>query len=461
MLQRFSVNFAIFSMLMDALSVLSAIYLANVAYNYWFIPLNENHLTFFVYLIAPSIWVFVFLILSVYNLKRPHRITEELQRLTLGEVISSLVFAGVLFFSSQQIPHLWLIIFFTISFALLIIWRLCVRILWRLRGKPPFDIRVLIVGAGETGRRIGKNIKTYECMGIKLVGYLDDNPEIDKVPILGTLEQIREVICKHNIDEVIITLPRRAYQRLEWVVETISDLPVQVRIIPNCSSLALWCEKYSDFLGVPAIELRSSAINEHQLLIKRIFDLIIGGIATLILLPIMGIVAIAIKLDSRGPILFRQQRVGENGRLFTMYKFRSMVVDAEKLQDQVNEIDDKGRIIHKKPNDPRVTRIGRFIRRYSLDELPQLFNVLKGDMSLVGPRPELPWLVEKYEPWQRKRFSVPQGITGWWQVNGRSERPMHLSTEDDLYYIENYSFWLDIYILFKTLWVVLKGKGAY
>ncbi len=160
-------------------------------------------------------------------------------------------------------------------------------------------------------------------------------------------------------------------------------------------------------------------------------------------------------------MLFRQQRVGENGRLFTMYKFRSMVVNAEELQEQVNEVDEEGHIIHKKPNDPRVTRVGRFIRRYSLDELPQLFNVLKGDMSLVGPRPELPWLVEKYEPWQRKRFAVPQGITGWWQVNGRSDKPMHLHTEDDLFYIQNYSLWLDLLILWKTVWVVLRGKGAY
>ncbi len=437
-------------MLMDALSVLSAIYLTNVAYK-----------TFLIYLIAPFIWIFIFFILNVYNLKQPYQITKELPKVILGEIISSLAFAGILFFSSQQVSRLWFIIFIAISFVLLITWRALVRLIWLIRKKPPVDIRVLIVGAGETGRRIGENIKNLEWMGIKLVGFLDDNYEIDKVPILGTLDQIREVICKHNIDEVIIALPRRAYQKLEWIIENILDLPVQIRVIPNYSDLALWRDSYSDFFGIPTIELRGSAISEYQRLIKRIFDLIIGGIATLILLPVMGIVSIAIKLDSRGPIIFRQQRVGENGRLFTMYKFRSMLVDAEKLQDQINEIDEKGRIIHKKPNDPRVTRIGKFIRHYSLDELPQLFNVLKGDMSLVGPRPELPWLVEKYEPWQRKRFSVPQGITGWWQVNGRSERPMHLSTEDDLYYIEKYSFWLDIYILFKTFWVVLKGKGAY
>lgn len=195
--------------------------------------------------------------------------------------------------------------------------------------------------------------------------------------------------------------------------------------------------------------------------VKRLFDLIIGLPFTILALPVMGLVALAIKLDSPGPALFRQQRVGEGGRLFEMWKFRSMVVDAEKAQDQINGRDDQGNLVHKRKDDPRVTRVGRFIRRFSLDELPQFFNVLKGDMSLVGPRPEMPWLVELYEPWQLQRFSVPQGLTGWWQVSGRSERLMHLHTEDDLYYIQHYSLWLDLLILWKTVWVVLGGKGAY
>jgi lipopolysaccharide/colanic/teichoic acid biosynthesis glycosyltransferase len=144
-----------------------------------------------------------------------------------------------------------------------------------------------------------------------------------------------------------------------------------------------------------------------------------------------------------------------------MYKFRSMVENAEDLQDVVNRRDEDGNLIHKKADDPRITRVGRFIRKWSLDELPQFFNVLKGDLSLVGPRPELPWLVDEYEVWQRKRFAVPQGITGWWQVNGRSDNMMHLHTDEDLYYIRNYSLWLDLYILLKTPWVVLRGEGAY
>lgn len=207
--------------------------------------------------------------------------------------------------------------------------------------------------------------------------------------------------------------------------------------------------------------LLAGVLTRRQRLVKRAFDLVVAALLALAALPVMLAIAIAIKLDSPGPVLFLQQRVGEGGRLFTMYKFRSMVKDAEERQAEVNVRDERGRLIHKRPGDPRVTRLGRWLRRSSLDELPQLFNVLKGDMSLVGPRPEMPWIVAQYAPRQYRRFAVPQGLTGWWQVSGRANKVMHLNTEDDLYYIDNYSLWLDIVILCKTLWVVLQRKGAH
>ena len=173
----------------------------------------------------------------------------------------------------------------------------------------------------------------------------------------------------------------------------------------------------------------------------------------------MALIALAIRLDSPGPVLFRQQRVGEGGRLFNMWKFRSMIEGADK-QERVRTVQDR-QLLDKEPNDPRVTRVGRLLRRLSLDELPQLVNVLKGEMSLVGPRPELPWLVQQYEPWQRQRLAVPQGMTGWWQVNGRSDQPMYLHTEEDMFYIQNYSLLLDLQILWRTFASVFKGKGAY
>ncbi len=208
-------------------------------------------------------------------------------------------------------------------------------------------------------------------------------------------------------------------------------------------------------------DVRAPALNEQQRLTKRIFDLV-GALALLTLLwPFLLLVGLLIRRDSRGPAIFRQVRVGEHGQTFKMYKFRTMIQDAESLRHLVEHQDENGNTLHKSPTDPRVTRLGQFLRRTSIDELPQLLNVLKGDMSLVGPRPELPHIVEKYQPWQHARFSVPPGITGWWQVNGRSDKPMHLHTEDDIYYVQNCSIWLDIQILIKTVLVVLLRKGAY
>ena len=196
-------------------------------------------------------------------------------------------------------------------------------------------------------------------------------------------------------------------------------------------------------------------------MLKRVFDLFFGLFALTLALPLMALSALLVFLEDGRPIIFRQKRVGKNGRLFEMLKIRTMVKDAEQLQSQVEKQDLDGNLIHKVQDDPRVTRVGSLLRRFSLDELPQLINVLAGTMSLVGPRPEMPYLVDNYQSWQRKRFAVPPGMTGWWQVTGRSDKPMHLHTEDDLYYIQNYSIWLDLEIIVRTIWVVLNGKGSY
>ena len=194
---------------------------------------------------------------------------------------------------------------------------------------------------------------------------------------------------------------------------------------------------------------------------KRVFDLSFGIFALVLTLPLIVLSALLVYLDDGTPVIFRQTRVGRNGRFFEIYKLRTMIKNAEQMQSQVEKLNHDGKIIHKTIDDPRVTRMGRILRRFSLDELPQLFNVLAGTMSLVGPRPELPHLVETYEAWQYKRFAVPPGMTGWWQIHGRSDRPMHLHTEDDLYYIQNHSIWLDLQIILRTLWIVINGRGAY
>jgi len=194
---------------------------------------------------------------------------------------------------------------------------------------------------------------------------------------------------------------------------------------------------------------------------KRAFDLLFGFFALILALPLMTLSVLMVYLEDGSPVIFRQKRVGKNGRLFEMFKIRTMVKNAEQLQSQVEKRDVDGNLIHKIKDDPRVTRVGRVLRRFSLDELPQRFHVLAVTMSRVVPRPEIPYLAEKYEPWQLQRFDILPGITGWWQINGGSDQPMYLHIEDDLYYIQNYSIWLDLQIIVRTIWVVLTGKGSY
>ncbi len=344
------------------------------------------------------------------------------------------------------------------------LWRAVMRVGFRLQQRLlAGETRVLIVGAGTVGHRVAEMIEAYAWTGLRLAGYLDDDSQkrLADRSVLGTLDDIQRVVKERLINDVVLALPPDAHERLNTVVSRLHELPVNVRIIPDYFSLALYRATVEDFGGIPMINLRDPALNDYQRLVKRMFDLVAGTVITLLALPLMLLVALAIVVDSSGPIIFRQRRVGENGRLFDMFKFRSMVANAEALQKEVTQMDEEGHIIHKVKDDPRVTRVGHFIRRWSLDELPQFFNVLKGDISLVGPRPEMPWLVDEYAPWQRKRFAVPQGVTGWWQVNGRSDKAMHLHTDEDLYYIQNYSLWLDIFILLKTPWAVLRGMGAY
>ena len=471
MLRRFGVNYAIFSIVIDVALTLLALAAATFLVRY--IPDSMTNLrgpayiSPYIMLAVPLIWGITFLVLSVYDPKRIYKAIDEMQIVTVATLSSALLFAGLLYLGQRDFSRWVFILFVSVDLALLLGWRIVARIIFRISRMPAGERQVLIVGTGEVGQRVGQMIEDYRSVGLNLSGYLDEAPQDTEdnselvVHVLGPVEDVREVVQAGHIDDVVIALPQRDYAQINHLVLALHDLPVNVRVVPDYFSLALYRASVEDFGGLPMINLRDPALNDVQRLVKRMFDLALSSILlSLAMLP-MAIITLLIRLDSHGPIIFRQQRVGENGRLFSMYKFRSMVVGAETMQDVVNEMTEDGKVLFKKVDDPRVTRVGRFLRHTSLDELPQLFNVWKGDMSLVGPRPELPWLVGQYEPWQHKRLAVPQGMTGWWQINGRADKPLHLHTEDDLYYVQNYSLWMDIYILLKTPWVVVRGKGAY
>ena len=470
MLRRFSVDFTIFAMCLDALlialSLGVAVQIRPALSSLPFVAqLKELIATPFVlYPIFSVLWVVILVLFSVYDRRRNLRVGDELASLSAGSLLAAISLAGILYLSYRDVSRLLFLVFIALAYLMLLAWRLVYRFAFA-RGILPAaqSRRVLIVGAGKVGEELAECIRQNQNLGLVLVGFLDDDPSksAGNPTILGSLDQVRQVINQKRVDDVVLALPTRAYLRVNSLAAELHDMPVKVWVIPDYFSLVLLRSSMEEFAGLPMLDLRAPALSDYQRTVKRAFDLACTLVSLPIFLPLFGLVALAIRLDSPGPILFRQKRAGENGRLFSMIKFRTMVQNAEELRSLVEQTDGQGRLLHKQPGDPRVTRIGRFLRRTSLDELPQIFNVLRGEMSLVGPRPELPYLVEKYEPWQRKRFAVPQGMTGWWQVNGRGEKIMYLHTEEDLYYVQHYSLWLDLSILFKTIWAALRGKGAF
>lgn len=419
----------------------------------------------YVYVLVALIWGSTFLLANIYDARRTLRAIDEAEVIVWAVGVACLVFAGVLYLTFREVPRRLFLYFVLCDLALLIGFRLALRLALRYAGRhDPAPRRVLIVGAGRIGRQLGEGMLARRFAGLTLVGYVDDDPAkqgqvLHGAAVLGCVPDTPALVKAQAVDEVIFALPLRAHDAIENLALALQEQPVRIRVVPDFFDLAMSQATIEEFNGLPLVGLRDPAIDGFDRVVKRTFDLVLASLSLLLAWPIMLASAIAIKLDSPGPVLFVQDRVGENGRIFRIFKFRSMVVDADKLPTPPAHSD--GTIVHKTPDDPRITRVGRVLRRTSLDELPQLFNVLRGEMSLVGPRPELPWLVERYENWQRRRFSVPPGMTGWWQINGRSERAMHLHTEDDLYYIQNYSPLLDVQILWRTIGVVLRGRGAY
>ena len=470
MLRRFSTDFAVFSMFLDMVIILISLAFANFIRPYlnplpFVVEIGEPYsVPIALYMIFPVVWVLILQITSVYDARRNIQFAREVSSLTLGSILAGVALAGTLYLSFRDLSRALFLSFAITAFGLLVLWRILYYLAYQwgwLEGVQ--QRRVLVVGAGQVGAEVEERLHSHKRLGLVLAGYLDDDPDkLKSVPaILGSIVEAREVVLNHQVDDVVIALPSRAFEKVNRLVADLHDLPVKVWIIPDYFHLALHKATVEEFAGIPMLDLRAPALNDYQRLVKRIFDLLITLLILPIALLVMLVSALAIRLEGKGPVFFRQQRVGENGRLFEMLKFRTMVSNAEELRSLVERFDAEGHLIHKTNADPRITRVGRFLRRTSIDELPQLINVLKGEMSLVGPRPELPDLVEKYEGWQRKRFAVPQGMTGWWQVNGRSDRPMHLHSEDDLYYVQNYSLLLDLQILWKTIWVVVQGKGAF
>jgi exopolysaccharide biosynthesis polyprenyl glycosylphosphotransferase len=373
------------------------------------------------------------------------------------------------FFPSRLIfIYAWLIVI-----LLLISKRLLVRLVRQVLWARGIGVdRVLIVGAGRAGQRIMQHIYGNPQLGYRVVGFVDSLPadenwglatehRVERPPYLGTPNAVGELIQQQNVSEVIIALSPSDHRSIFRLIQECRQMDVSFTFLPDLFEMALDRVQIHEVAGLPLIELRETRIHGWNYALKRAMDIAIASIVLTISAPLIALISLAIRLDSPGPIFLRQVRVGRDGETFVCYKFRSMVQDAEALKAKLLAENGSNGPLFKLKNDPRVTRVGRVLRRTSLDEIPQFFNVLLGEMSVVGPRPQIPSEVEEYEDWHYQRLQVTPGLTGLWQVNGRSDLSFDEMVKLDLYYAENWSPWLDIKLILRTIPAVIFARGAY
>lgn len=384
-------------------------------------------------------------------------------------IISLTILLAILFFLKVDfVSRSFLVQFSVLTILLMVIVRGSL-IWWYFRRsvqKGENYLKVLIIGTGRRARRLTKMLNSHNEWGIDILGYLDtDSNALDQpLPdgkVLGNVSEIEEILVSQVVDEVILAVPRSSLSYMEEIVSACEEQGVRFRFMADVFDLQVARMQMVEMDGIPLLTFDPVAQNEYKLLVKRLMDLTIVLLCMPLILPIMALIALAIKIDDGGPIFFVQERVGLRKRLFPMLKFRSMVVDAEAKLKEIEHLNEAEGPNFKIARDPRITRVGHFIRKTSLDELPQLLNVIRGHMSLVGPRPMSQRDVELFDRGiQRKRFSVKPGLTCIWQISGRSNLSFEKWLELDLKYIDEWNLWMDLKILFKTIPVVVKGSGA-
>ncbi len=424
------------------------------------IPSWGQHLPLLVIILLVCGAIFNFV--GLYQPKRlsplPHEIFDIIKALTLS--IFVFVFLTY-FFKEYRYSRLTILSFWVLSICFISLTRFFSRSLLKSLRRKNFNLRfVLIVGEGDLGQKLLQSFQGHPELGLKAIGFLSDTPEkvgstIRGVKVLGTHEDLHPVLNQGGIDLVFIALPFHLHQKIKDILTSLKNELVNIKVVSDLYDFITLRGGVDELDGLPIINIQDTPLHGLGKITKRALDMILSAAGLLILSPLMGLIALLIKGTSPGPVFFRQERMGFDGEIFGMLKFRSMIVDAERETGSV----------WARPNDTRRTPIGRLLRKTSLDELPQLFNVLKGEMSLVGPRPERPELIDKFKdniPNYMLRHKIKAGMTGWAQINGwRGNTSLEKRIEHDLYYIENWSVSFDLRILFMTLWKGLISKHAY
>jgi Undecaprenyl-phosphate glucose phosphotransferase len=408
------------------------------------------------------LWYVVF---KTFGLYRPRRISSkiaEVMDIVKATTTATLILVSLTFFVRRdEFSRLTFLYFLIICVITLCVERILFREFLRFIRKRGYNLRyALIVGTGSLGQDITDRVHNHPELGIKIKGFLSEDDsqvgdELEGFKVLDTFENIRRVVTNQKVDMVLITLPLSAHERLKSILDNIGDEMVSIMLIPDLMELATLRGGISEFEGMPIISLRDTPLYGWNIVIKRVADVVLSLIIILVTSPFMLVISLLIKATSRGPVFYSQERMGLDGKIFSMLKYRTMTIEAEKETGPVWAA--KG--------DSRRTSIGAFLRKTSLDELPQFFNVLKGDMSIVGPRPEREFFIQQFRnkiPKYMLRHKMKAGITGWAQISGwRGNTSLEKRIEHDLYYIENWSLRLDLEIMWLTIWRGLVNKHAY
>jgi exopolysaccharide biosynthesis polyprenyl glycosylphosphotransferase len=434
--------------------------------NYGAMPPVRDYL-WLLLLIIP-IWSVLLFYFNVYERALVKSLWFNTRKIFKVVVWGVLIIIIILFiFKLHNVSRLVMIFFGLICFFLLSIEKIILDLASTYAKNNNYNCsNILVIGTGRRAKEIARIIDDHKYWGLKLIGFISDNPSLKKdningYRVIGKIEDLPTLISKHVVDDIIFAISRRKLEELEGLFLLCEEQGINARVPINFFPHMIAKVYMEEFGNVPLLTFTTTPTNEFALFIKRTFDVVFAFIMLMLLLPVFTVIAFLIKVTSSGPMIFVQKRSGLNGRAFNFYKFRSMYIDAEEKKLDFEALNEMDGPVFKMKNDPRITPIGRFLRRASLDELPQLWNVLRGDMSIIGPRPPLPEEVEKYERWQRRRLSMKPGITCIWQISGRSLLGFDEWLKLDLQYIDNWSLWLDVKILFKTIPAVLWGKGAY
>jgi exopolysaccharide biosynthesis polyprenyl glycosylphosphotransferase len=400
------------------------------------------------------------------ELRRPRDMASDVVKISLFGILS--LFAGLFLLQGEYVSRSFLLAFSVLEFLVLAAsrWLLLVGGTW-FRARPEYRRHFVIVGTTAGAAKLASLLEEGERFGLRLQAFVDTDGEKPSLPglrqdypIIPT-EQLPELLHNHVVDEVLFAAGREDLFKLEPLMHQCEQEGVHMRILLDFLPTG-FSHVFVDHLAqVPLLTFSSTPQNDFALLLKRALDVALSALVLVVLSPLFLVMALLIILTSRGPVFYRQNRCGLGGRRFTLLKFRSMVSNADQLLHHLEELNEVDGPVFKMRNDPRCTVIGRWMRMLSLDELPQLWNVLRGDMSLVGPRPPLPAEVEQYESWQRRRLRMRPGLTCLWVLEGRSRLQFDRWVKLDLLYIDNWSVWLDFKILLRTIPTVLSSRGAH